>query len=90
MAKEVPWNRVIMERFTHLAMLNETEQEILRTRIEGWTRVKQAREFGMSLATLDRYISELKRKYDAVQKYDDILPPRRYSKEEEYMDTAKE
>lgn len=90
MAKEVPWNKIIFERFSSLAMLNEDELKILETRIAGWTRVKQAREFGMSLATVDRIISRLKDKYDAVQIYDDILPPRRYSKEEEYMDTAKE
>lgn len=90
MAKEVPWNRIIFERFSSLAMLNEDELKILETRIAGWTRVKQAREFGMSLATVDRIISRLKDKYDTVQIYDDILPPRRYSKEEEYMDTANE
>lgn len=41
----------------------------------------------MSLATIDRIIARLKVKYDNVQKYDPILPPRKFSAEETYMDT---
>lgn len=32
MAKQVPWNSVIYSRFVELAMLNETEQFILKPR----------------------------------------------------------
>lgn len=87
MSKEVPWNKFIVERFVEVAMLNEEEQMILRTRVVGWTRLQQADKLGMSVATVDRIIKTLKEKYDNVQKYDPMLPPRKVSAEEIYMDT---
>ena len=68
-------------------MLTEDEEKILRSRAKGWTRVKQSMEYGMSIATVDRIIKRLKLKYDACQKNSDILPPRKFSIEELYMDT---
>lgn len=87
MSKQVPWNKLIVEEFAKEAMLSNEEQMILRTRVMGWTRIQQSQELGLSVASVDRIISGLKEKYDAVQKYDPLLPPRRTSKEEEYMDT---
>ncbi len=86
MAKQVPWNSVILDEFISLALLTEDEEKIMRTRIAGWTRTKQAMEFGMSLSSIDRIISTLKHKYDDVQRYSDILPPRKHSVCELYMD----
>lgn len=76
MSKQVPWCKLYVERFIDLAMLNETEQKIIRTRVAGWSRTAQANELNISLATLDRLIANLKTKYDEVQKHDDILPKR--------------
>lgn len=87
MSKEIPWNKFIVERFVEMAMLNEEEQMVLRTRVIGWTRLQQADKLGMSVATVDRIIKTLKEKYDSVQKYDPMLPPRKNSAEEVYMDT---
>lgn len=87
MAKQVPWNKIILEEFINLAMLTEDEEAIMRTRVAGWTRTRQSIELGMSLATVDRHIAQLKLKYDSVQKYSPILPPRKESAEELYMDT---
>lgn len=87
MAKQVPWNKIILERFIELAILTKEEEEIMRTRVAGWTITKQSMEFHMSKSKVDKIISSLKAKYDDVQQYDPILPPRRTSKEEEYMDT---
>lgn len=87
MAKQVPWNKIILEEFINLAMLTTEEEEIMRTRIAGWTRVEQSNKLGMSLATVDRHIARLKVKYDRVQKYSPLLPPRKESAEELYMDT---
>ena len=87
MSKQVPWNKIILEEFIKEAMLTKEEEEVMRTRVAGWTRVRQSHELGMSLSTIDRIIRILKIKYDNVQKYDPILPPRRFSKEETYMDT---
>lgn len=86
MAKQVPWNKIIVETFIEEAMLSEEEEWVLRTRVAGWTRTKQADQLGMSLSSLDRIIATLKTKYDNVQKYNPLLPPRRMSKEEEFMD----
>lgn len=59
----------------------------MRTRVAGWTRTKQAMEFHISMATLDRIIKRLKIKYDTVQAQDERLPVRRESAQELYMDT---
>lgn len=87
MAKQVPWTKIIVETFIEEGMLSEDEQMILRTRAAGWSRTKQAAELGMSLSSVDRIIARLKVKYDHVQKYNPLLPPRKYSAEETYMDT---
>lgn len=87
MAHQVPWNKIILEEFIELAALSEIEEQIMRTRVAGWTRSRQADTFGMDMSTLDRIIRRLKRKYDAVQKYSPILPPRKFSAAETYMDT---
>lgn len=86
MAHQVPWGKVILEEFIEQALLTEEEEMIMRTRVAGWTRTKQSMELGMSLATIDRIIKRLKVKYDKAQKHSAILPPRRFSAEETYMD----
>ncbi len=85
--KEVPWNKVIVEEFVALAMLTKEEEMILRTRVAGWTITKQAMEFGMSPSTVSRIVARLKKKYDAVQKYSVLLPPRKASEVEDYLDS---
>lgn len=86
MTKQIPWNKIILERFIELAVLTKDEEEIMRTRVAGWSRTQQAQKLGMSLSTVDKHIAELKLKYDDVQKYDPILPPRRKSKQEIWQD----
>lgn len=86
MSKQVPWNKIILEEFIAQAMLTKDEEMIMRTRVAGWSRVRQSMELGMSLATVDRIIKRLKVKYDHVQKYSLLLPPRKFSAEETYMD----
>ena len=77
MTNEVIWAKIVLERFIELASLTEDEEMVIRTRVAGWSRVKQAMELNLSISSIDRIISRLKRKYDEVQKYDPILPPRR-------------
>lgn len=86
MAKQVPWNKIIVEKFIEDAMLTQDEEMILRTRVAGWTRTKQAMELGMSVSTVDKIIATLKKKYDNVQKYNPILPPRKSSAKETWLD----
>lgn len=89
MAHQVPWNKIILEEFIKEAMLTKEEEEIMRTRVAGWTRVEQSMKLGMSTQKVDRIIMRLKNKYDQVQQYNPILPPRKYSVKELYMDTFK-
>ena len=72
---KIPWNRVILDEFCSLALLTPLEENIVRTRAAGWSRVQQCHAYGMSLATLDRHIRKLRRTYDTVQEYSYILPP---------------
>lgn len=86
MTKQVPWNKIILEEFIELACLNKLEQNIMRTRIEGWTISKQSMEFHMSESSIKKIIANLKLKYDSVQKYSKILPQRKSCAKEIFMD----
>lgn len=72
----VLWNKILLEEFERLAGLSELEQDIIKGKMRGQTRVEQSMRLGISIATLDRHVARLKRKYDAVQPYSDILPKR--------------
>lgn len=86
MSHQISWNKYIVERFVELAMLTKEEEMVLRTRVAGWSRVEQSMKLGMSVATVDRIIARLKNKYDDIQKFDPLLPPRKSSAEEDRMD----
>lgn len=77
--KDIIWNRIILDEFIYLAMLTDTEEKILRTRIAGWSRAKQSMEFNMSISTVDCVIKMINQKYDMVQPYSEILPKRKKS-----------
>lgn len=80
MTKQVPWNKVILEEFIELALLNEEETFLIRTRIAGWTITQQADRLNSSVSSVNRAIRNLKVKYDRVQKYSSILPTRKRKK----------
>lgn len=86
MSKQVAWNRPLLEEFNRLAMLSEEEYAIMETRLKGWTITKQSVELCMSESKINKMIARLKKKYDSVQPYSDILPPRKQSAQETYMD----
>lgn len=87
MTKQVPWNKIILEEFVEQAMLTKDEEIIMRTRIAGWTINQQADKLNVSVSTINRTIQKLKLKYDEVEKYSVILPPRKSSKKELYQDS---
>lgn len=87
MSHQVIWTKIVLEEFVSSANLTEFEEHIMRTRAAGWTRTKQAQEFHVDLSTVDRTIKRLKIKYDAAQKHNPLLPPRKNSAAELYMDT---
>lgn len=76
-----------MEHFIESANLTQIEEHILRLRCAGKTRTEISIALHLSIATVDRAVARLKKKYDVVQQYDPILPPRKYSAQELYMDT---
>ena len=59
----------------------------MRTRVAGWSRTKQADTLHISVSLLDKRIAKLKKKYDYVQKTSPLLPPRKPSEKELWMDT---
>lgn len=77
MSREVLWTKVILEQFIAEGCLTDDEERVLRVHVAGWSRVKIADSMNISVPTVDRIIARLKKKYDAVQRYDPILPPRR-------------
>lgn len=86
MSHQVLWTKLILEEFIKDASLTKLQESIMRTRAAGWTRVQQSLYFNVSLSVVDRNIKILKIKYDQVQKTNPILPPRKHSAAETYMD----
>lgn len=86
MTNQVPWNKIILEEFINLALLTKDEEMILRTRIYGWTVREQADRLNVSVSSVNRIIKRLKNKYDDVEKFSTILPPRKRSEKEKYQD----
>lgn len=75
MKTKVPWTKTMLDKFIDECLLTEDEERILRTRIAGWTIVKQSMEFGISTSSISRIIRELRRKYIQIQpKFPDIFP----------------
>ena len=86
MSHQVIWTKFILERFIDVGNLTKDEEAVMRTRAAGWTRTEQSMKLGMCLSTIVRIIKRLKVKYDRSQKYDVLLPPRKLSSQELYMD----
>lgn len=82
----MPWNKIILEEFINVGGLTQEEEQIMRTRVAGWTISEQADRLGMSRSKVNFLIKRLKVKYDNAQKYSVILPPRKFSAQETYMD----
>ena len=72
--KKVPLNRVILDEFAALALLNEDEIKILNARVRGWSQVKQCMELHIGSTTLQRRTRELKDKYECLSQLG-YLPP---------------
>lgn len=86
MSHQVVWTKMIVETFIEEAMLSKEEEMVLRTRASGMPRTEQAERLNMSISKLDKIIATLKKKYDNVAKYNPLLPPRKTSAEELWMD----
>lgn len=76
MNNKILWNKIILDEFIKLGMLTDLEEHILRLRIAGYQIEEIAFRTNMSRSSINNYIKLLKQKYDAVQPYSEILPPR--------------
>jgi len=86
MKPRVPWTKTMLEKFIEEALLNEEEEQILRTRIAGWSIVKQSIEMGMSTASVSRIVKNIQNKYIAIQpQFPDLFPPLKKSKYEQAL-----
>jgi hypothetical protein len=89
MILNIPWTKTMLEKFIDEALLTEEEEKILRTRVAGWSIVKQSLELGLSTATISRIVKHLVDKYKAIQpKFPDIFPPYKESKYEQALNTT--
>ena len=86
MSHQVIWSKIILETFIAEANLNKEDEWIMRTRVAGWSRVKQSQTLHISLSCLDKKIRRLKQRYDQVQKTNPLLPPRKFSEQELWQD----
>lgn len=87
---QVPWTKSRVDKFIEMAMLNSDEAYIMHSRIHKIPVSVQADYLGYSKSNIYRMVRELKKKYDIIQKEvndDKIFPPRKFSKEEVWMDT---
>lgn len=88
MILNIPWTKTMLEKFIDEALLTEEEEKILRTRVAGWSIVRQSMEFGLSTATVSRIVQHLVAKYKVVQsKFPDIFPPFKESKYEKALNS---
>lgn len=86
MTHPIPRGKIITEAFISDANLTKEEEIVLRTRVAGWSRQRQSRDLRISMTDLDKIINRLKRKYDQAAKYNPLLPPRKFSTQEVWMD----
>lgn len=71
------WDTVMLADFRKLACLTEDEDKVLTAWAKGWTNINIAYRLGMSDRTVSRHLESLRDKYDAVQIYSPLLPPRK-------------
>lgn len=77
MARDLTWNKIMLNEFRKLAILTEDEDKVL----SGWSRNKSIVEialtYGMTERTVSRHLERIRGKYDEVQKFTPLLPARR-------------
>lgn len=87
MKSKIPWNKTMLEDFISEGLLTEDEEFIMRTRLAGWSQVKQAMERGISTATVSNIVKVLKTKYyDLSEQFPDRFPPMKQNDVEDILD----
>lgn len=84
---KVPWTKTLLEDFISEGLLTDDEEKLIRTRIAGWSIVKQSMELNCSTATISRMIKKLRQKYDDLHNvFPNRFPERRKSNCENLLD----
>lgn len=87
MKSKIPWNRTLLEDFIKEGLLTEDEEFIMRTRLAGWSQVKQAMERNISTATVSNIVRRLKDKYNKLsEQFPDRFPPMKQNDVEDILD----
>lgn len=87
MKHKVPWNRTLLEDFIKEGLLTEDEEFIMRTRLAGWSQVKQAMERNISTATVSNIVRRLKDKYNELsEQFPDRFPLMKQNDVEDMLD----
>lgn len=91
MKHKVPWNKTMLEDFISEGLLTEDEEFIMRTRLAGWSQVKQAIERNISTATVSNIVRRLKDKYNELsEQFPDRFPPMKQNDVEDMLDDTSE
>lgn len=89
MRMKVPWTKTMLEKFIEEALLTEDEERILRTRVAGWSIVKQSTELNISESTISRTIRLIEEKYITLQQqFPEIFPKVKPSKYEHALNAT--
>lgn len=55
-----------LDEFINEAMLSTLDEEILQTRLKGWSRIQQSQHFNMSIGAIDNHIKKIKESYENI------------------------
>ena len=89
MILKVPWTKTMLNKFIDEALLSDVEEKILRTRIAGWSIIKQSMEMGISTASISRIIKNIQTKYMIIQpQFPNVFPPLKIGKYEQALDAT--
>ena len=77
--KQVPWSKVLLERFIADmdGVMTDLEEMVLRRHVARVPHLAIATELHVSLSTMERCVALLKKMYDRAQASDPMLPPRK-------------
>jgi DNA-binding CsgD family transcriptional regulator len=74
---DIVWNKIMLAEFRDLACLSDTENLVLQDWADGKSIVNTAVMRNISTRQVDTIRNQIRKKYDAVQIYTPLLPPRK-------------
>lgn len=73
---DIMWDKVMVQEFESLVYLSEEETIVLHDWAEEKSVVNTSMRHNISTRQIDRIRNKIRKKYDAVQIYTPLLPPR--------------